>query len=109
MRWVEVVQVALIGVSLLSAVLFCVLYQVWTKGHWRDTKYGAHLMWFTGICALILLYAFLSRLGFIPHSWRPYAGSVVYLSIAVLFPWRLLLLWQDHRDVDKQLLDAEES
>lgn len=107
MTWVEVIRVTCTGLAALLASAFCVMYQVWTKGFWRDNKHGAHVMWFTGICALILWYGFLSQLGLIPDSWRPYAGSAIYLSIVVLFAWRFVLLWHDHRDVDKRLLVEE--
>jgi hypothetical protein len=100
MTWVEITRAVLVGVAFLMPAAFCVCYHVWTGGHWRDSRYGVHLMVFSLACALILLYAFLAVIGLIPRAWLPYSSVVIYPVIAGLFLWRLLLLWRDHRRVD---------
>ena len=97
---IEIIRAVLVGVAVLMPAAFCVCYHVWTGGHWRDSRYGVHLMVFSLACTLILLYAFLAVIGLIPRSWLPYASIVIYTTIAGLFLWRLLLLRRDYKRVD---------
>jgi hypothetical protein len=95
--WVELLRAVGAGAAFVMPALFCVCYHVWTGGHWRDSRYGAHLMVFSAGCALILLYSFLAVVNVIPQEWRPYFSLVIYPTVFALFLWRLLLLRSDHR------------
>lgn len=95
--WVEWARTVGAGLAFLVPTVFCVCFHVWTGGHWRDTRYGVHLMMFSAGCAVILFYSFLAVIDLIPREWRPYFSLVIYPGIALLFLWRLLLLWRDQR------------
>jgi chromate transport protein ChrA len=97
--WVEILRLVIVGLAFVMPASFCTCYHLWTGGHWRDSRYGVHLMVFSGVCALVMLYVLLALLNVVPHSWRPYAGIVIYLAVGALFLWRLILLEQDHRKV----------
>jgi chromate transport protein ChrA len=97
--WIEIVRVVVVGFALVMPAAFCLCYHLWTHGHWRDSRYGVHLMVFSGLSAMIVLYVFLALLGVVPHSWRPVSGVVIYLTVGGLFLWRLILLAIDHRKV----------
>jgi hypothetical protein len=97
--WIEIVRLVVVGFALAMPAAFCLCYHLWTHGHWKDSRYGAHLMVFSAICTLIMLYVFLALLGVVPLSWRPVSAVIIYLAVGALFLWRLILLAIDHRKV----------
>lgn len=97
MSWIEWCRVGAALLVLLAALRFCVLYHRKTKGDWRNNPYGVHMMVFSGAFVLYFAYAILSLL-VLPESWRPYSGTVLFLSLAGLFWWRARLLRAAQRE-----------
>ena len=68
-----------------------VLYAWWSRGDWRLTPYGRHVMAFMGGLALVMCFAVLNLLiGPLPAWIRP----VVWVIVSVVASWRLWLLWR---------------
>lgn len=97
MTWIEWARVVACALVIVAAGRFCIRYHRKTKGHWRDTPYGVHMMLFTGAFVLYFGYAVLSLL-LLPAEWRPYTGTVIILSLAGLFVWRDRLLDEAQRE-----------
>jgi chromate transport protein ChrA len=97
--WAEILRVVAVALAFVMPAAFCTCYHLWTRGHWKDSRYGVHLMVVSGVDALIVLYVLLAMLDVVPLSWRPYSGFIIYLSFAGTFLWRLILLAHDHRKV----------
>jgi hypothetical protein len=88
-RWV---RATLVGVALLATVLFMVSYHVGTRGYWRRSDIGVHLMTFALADAIVLAYVAAAFLGWIPLAVLPYLSALTYLTIAWLFGWRTVIM-----------------
>jgi hypothetical protein len=84
--------------AILSALWFVLRYQTRTKGHWRDTVHGRHVMTFSLACVIILTYACLNLLGLIPAWLVPYLGVLTYATLGWLFLWRNAILTKSQRE-----------
>ena len=73
-----------------------VLYAWWSRGDWRLTPYGRHVMAFMGGLALVMCFAVASlvmhttRHGDLPGTVRP----IVWVIVSFIASWRLWLLWR---------------
>lgn len=104
MTWIEWVRIAACALVVLSAGRFCWRYNKKSGGKWRTTPYGKHMMIFSGAFVGYFLYAIVSLL-VLPAEWRPYVGSVLILSLAVMFEWRTRLVdvaQRERVDVDTE-------
>lgn len=103
MTWIEIARVVAALLVLVSALRFCISYHVRTGGHWRRNPDGSknvpgtHMMAFSGAFVLYFVYAVLAIL-VIPEDWRPYFGTVIFLSLAYLFWQRTQILKQAQRE-----------
>lgn len=97
MTWIEWCRVGAAVLVLLSALRFCILYNKKTGGTWRNSVFGVHMMVFSGAFVVYFGYAILSLL-VLPESWRPYSGTVLFLSLAWLFAWRTRILNHAQRE-----------
>jgi amino acid transporter len=104
---IDIVSLAFVVLAFIAASVFMLRYQMRTRGHWRDTPYGVHLMVFSGACVAIFVYTMLSTTGVVPEFLRPWFRSVIFLSMAFLFGWRTVLL-RDAQRVKKGTTDATE-
>ena len=78
-------------VSALAGWGFVLAYQVRTRGAWRRTALGWHLMTFTACIALIFSFIVLIRvIG--PWSWLPVAAVALYWLVALLLVQRFVLM-----------------
>ena len=78
--------------ALVSALLFMAAYQVGTRGRWRDSDIGVHLMTFAFTDAMVLLYVVLAFFGLIPLIVLPFLGALTYMTLAWLFGWRTVIM-----------------
>lgn len=97
------------GSAALAASVFVAAYHFGTRGHWRDTETGVHMMTFSAACAAIMLYVTLRLLGFVPTVLQPFGSAVIYVTVASLFAWRLrVFLRVQRRDRRERLADSED-
>jgi drug/metabolite transporter (DMT)-like permease len=88
------------ALMLYSAVVLIaspICYWVWSRGDWRKTRAGRHLMAFMGGLALVMVLSVTSFVsvhllerGPLPDWVRP----LVWLIVGFIGTWRLALLWQ---------------
>ena len=88
----RVVRVALVALAFVSTLLFMVTYHFGTRGYWRKSDIGVHLMTFGLTNALVLTYVLLAFLGWIPLVVLPYLSALTYWTIAWLFGWRTVIM-----------------
>lgn len=88
----RLIRVALVGVAWVATSVFMVTYHVGTKGYWRKSDIGVHLMSFALANWLVLLYVLLAFLGWIPLVVLPYLSALTYWTIAWLFGWRTVIM-----------------
>ena len=79
------------------ALTFVVAYSVLTGGHWRDSEHGTHIMAFSFAVMVILGYAFVALLDWIPRWVLPYSSALIYSTMGFLMLWRLAILRRDQR------------
>lgn len=97
------------GSAALAAGLFVTAYHFRTRGHWRDTETGVHMLTFSATCAAIMLYVTMRLLGFVPVVLQAYGSAVIYVTVASLFVWRLrVFLRVQRRPRDEDVDDAED-
>ena len=92
---------ALLAVAAVALIVFPFCYHLTTRGHWRDSVMGWHLMSFMGALGIVMTFAILN-FAFELYDWvRPLA----WLLVAGVAWWRLILLFvvqhQDTRDDDR--------
>jgi uncharacterized protein involved in response to NO len=91
------VRVVFCGLAALVALTFVVAYHVLTGGHWRDSEHGTHIMAFSFAVMVILGYAFVALLNWIPRWFLPYSSALIYSTMGFLMLWRLAILLRDQR------------
>ena len=73
-----------------------VLYHWWSRGDWRLTTSGRHVMAFMAGLALVMCFAVASLVmratdhGDLPRMVRP----IVWVIVSFIASWRLWLLWR---------------
>jgi hypothetical protein len=105
---INVGDVLVIASAVIASV--CVIaYQVTTRGAWTTTETGRHVMCFMGSEAVVLILSavrIVSRVfGVTDPQWFATLRVIVFVSIPIVFLWRLRLIvtsWQDQRARDPQ-------
>jgi hypothetical protein len=93
--WVWLVEV---GLSTALIVMCVVAYQRTTRGAWRDSEEGRHLMAFMAAISLVLVTSLLRlvAVGGPPGPdralWSAVVRDVVYAPIPAVFAWRLSII-----------------
>ena len=83
-------------VAALAATGFVVAYGL--LANWRRNPDGSrnlagqHLMTFTIVIGIVMWLVVASRFGLISPEWSPYLVYCIYLAVAFLLLWRLVLL-----------------
>lgn len=81
-----------------ALVAFPFAYHLTTRGHWRDTAMGWHLMAYNAVMALVVSFAILNFAVHLPDWFRP----LTWLMVGAVAWWRLILLFvvqhQETRD-----------
>lgn len=83
-------------VAAVAATVFVVAYGL--LANWRRNpdgtrnNAGQHLMTFTVVIGAVMWLVVAARFGLIPMEWSPYLIYVIYLAVAFLLVWRLVLL-----------------
>ena len=96
----------LLWVCTTLSVAFPLLYHFQSKGQWRHTPIGRHIMSFRGLFALMLLFTALSR--WTPAIFTLYMSVLLYgLAIVVLFNQIRFVLSPETMDPDNLLDDTE--
>jgi hypothetical protein len=78
---------------------FILLYQVISKGNWRKTEMGVHVM--TYVAADALIFTMLGMANLIPwlaaQQWFlwTYIGAVSMIALSTM--WRISILWRSRR------------
>lgn len=88
----RVVRATLTGLTFLVILLFIISYHVMTRGHWRDSVHGVHIMAFSVAMDLIMLFLVLALFSLIPMWLLPIIGAWIYLTVLFLFLWRWVIL-----------------
>lgn len=88
----------LVAATFLVIVGFCISYHVTTRGHWRDTIHGVHIMVFSAATGLIMAFLILGLFGLIPMWLVPILGGWIYLTEFYLFAWRWAILRAGQRE-----------
>jgi hypothetical protein len=79
----------LLLVAAVALIAFPICYHVTTRGAWRGTRVGVHLMAFMGVLGMVMLFAIANFVFDLPDWVRPFA----WLCIAVVSWWRVVLLF----------------
>lgn len=91
MTLIQLVNVVLFVVGTVAAVVSPPCYHVWTRGAWRRTREGRHLMAYMTVLAVALgLTAFAA---FVAAPWLIYVAPFVYAALAFVLWQRLWLIW----------------
>jgi len=83
-------------IAALAATVFVVAYGL--LANWRRNpdgtrnQAGQHLMTFTVVIGAVMWLVVASRFGLIPLEWAPFLSYGIYLAVAFLLIWRLILL-----------------
>jgi bacteriorhodopsin len=83
-------------IAALAATVFVVAYGL--LANWRRNpdgtrnQAGQHLMTFTVVIGAVMWLVVASRFGLIPPEWAPFLSYGIYLAVAFLLIWRLILL-----------------
>jgi MFS family permease len=83
-------------IAALAATVFVVAYGL--LANWRRNpdgsrnQAGQHLMTFTVVIGAVMWLVVASRFGLIPPEWSPFLSYAIYLAVAFLLIWRLILL-----------------
>ena len=88
-RWVRLV---LAVAAFVAALLFMVSYHVGSRGAWRRSDIGVHLMTFGLTNAIVMAFVVLAFLGWIPAIVLPFFSALTYLTVAGLFAWRTVIM-----------------
>lgn len=86
----------IVGFGFLGSVLFPVLYHIGSKGTWRHTEMGRHLMAFSAAVSLALL-ALLLRIAFGDYPGRQLVSFGAMISLVFVVWWRSLLYMKIRR------------
>lgn len=101
----QAVGSALIVVSAVLAVAWCVTYHVVTGGHWRDSEMGWSLMTFCGVIAAVLTLSTVrlvaAHLGHGDPVWFQALRLAVFVGVPVSILWRFRLLMHAQREETK--------
>jgi hypothetical protein len=79
----------LLALSAVALIAFPFCYHLTTRGHWRDTIMGWHLMSFMAVLGLVMTFALLNLVIELPGWVRP----LTWLLVAGVAWWRLILLF----------------
>ena len=86
------VRAVLTLVNFLVITGFCISYHVETRGHWRDTIHGVHIMTFSLAFALMFAFICLALFGLVPMWLLGKLGAFIYLTVLFLWLWRWAIL-----------------
>lgn len=93
----------LLVVSAVALIAFPFAYHLITRGHWRDSVMGRHLMAFMAVLAFVMATALFA----IAYDLPEWVRTVRWLLVAVVSWWRLILLFvvqmRDERSSDDQV------
>jgi hypothetical protein len=92
--WPEarLVRMALAGGALILTLAFMLTYHIGTRGDWRKSDIGVHLMVFGLTNAIVLTLVVISFLGWLPIWLGPAISAATYLTIGWLFGWRTVIM-----------------
>ena len=79
----------LLALSAVALIAFPFCYHLTTRGHWRDTIMGWHLMSFMAVLGLVMTFALLNLAIDLPGWVRP----LTWLLVGAVAWWRLILLF----------------
>ena len=85
MRWFGNALLVWAAMALIASPFY---YQYKTRGHWRDSPMGWHLMSYMGVFAAVVTFAILNFALELPEWVRP----LTWFMVGVVAWWRLLLL-----------------
>ena len=88
---------ALMLVAAAALMLFPPCYHLTTRGAWRRSAMGVHLMSFMGVLGLVMCFAVANVVFDLPSWVRP----LTWLLIAVVSWWRLILLFVVQRSGER--------
>lgn len=89
---------ALMFAAAAALIIFPPLYHRRTRGRWRKSTFGIHLMSFMGVLGMVMGLAVLRVLGVDLPAWvRP----LVWLAIGVVSWWRVGVLIHETRGRDR--------
>lgn len=88
----RLVRAILTLITFVVIVGFCISYHVMTRGHWKDTVHGVHIMVFSLAFALIMAFIVLALFGLIPMWLLGVLGAWIYLTVMFLWLWRWVIL-----------------
>lgn len=98
----ELLETIILGVAAFSATGFVVSYQWKTRGHWKNSHVGVHMMVFMLSLAAILDIVFIEDLvedifmvGSMPWWWEALeTGVFATIPIVIIWRWKLLIQFQ---------------
>jgi hypothetical protein len=81
--------------TFLIALVFIVGYAYWTRGHWRDSTMGWHLMAIASSEALVFGLLSLAHLepALAVHAWFRWVYLIAVATIGLVTLWRFIILW----------------
>ena len=88
----RIVRAVLTLLNFLVIAGFCISYHVETRGHWKDTIHGVHIMTFSLAFALMFAFVSLALFGMIPMWLLGILGAWIYLTVLFLWLWRWAIL-----------------
>lgn len=86
------VRMALAIGALVMTLAFMTTYHLGTRGAWRRSDIGVHLMVFGLANGIILAFVVLAFLGALPMAVLPYFSALTYLTVGWLFGWRTVIM-----------------
>jgi len=86
---------ALLAIAATALIAFPFCYHLTTRGSWRKSVMGWHLMSFMGVLGLVMTFAILNFAIELPEWVRP----LTWFLVGAVAWWRLILLFVvQHRD-----------
>ena len=94
---VAIISDLAIMATMLGALTFCIAYAWLTRGNWKQTIMGLHVMAFMFVILTVSILATLSI--FFGTGWpgRDYIRAAAWGSIASMLWWRVALLFSAQR------------
>lgn len=88
-KWI---RLALAAGALAMTLAFMLTYHLGTRGGWRRSDIGVHLMVFGATNGAVLAFVVLAFLGVLPVAVMPYISALTYLTVGWLFGWRTVIM-----------------
>lgn len=88
------------GMTVVFGLTFAYLYETRTRGAWRQTELGRHLMWFVLAPTSVLLLALVRAIGGadLDTLWFVILRLVVFTSVPLVYLQRILIFLKVQRE-----------